>query len=141
MLDDLRDLAADKVSFPTMVRMRDEYRVQLTLAEATATLDAARLYHDHVLTELWDALNAGGEPSHEQRAALAFMATHVAQRTHEVAEAVCDAVGAQAIYRTSPFERRRRDLATIAAHVFGQRKTAAGATVLLFGDDPPVSVV
>ena len=48
-------------------------------------------------------------------------------------------VGAQSIYRSSPFERRRRDLATVAAHVLGQRKTLTLAARLLMGDEPLVA--
>jgi hypothetical protein len=70
-----------------------------------------------------------------------MMSVHAIQTAHDVAETICEVVGGQSIYRSSPFERRRRDLATIAAHVVGQRKSAALAGQLLLGDVPAVSFV
>jgi hypothetical protein len=56
------------------------------------------------------------------------------------AEIVCEAAGTSAIYATSPFDRRRRDLATIAAHFVGQRRTLQTAGQLLFGAGIPTFV-
>ncbi len=136
MVDDLVALMRTKVSMPTMVPMKDEYRAQAALAHAVAELSAARAYQDASLRAVWAALEAGGEPSAAERAALGLMGVHAIQTAHDVAETVCEVVGAQSIYRTSPFERRRRDLATISAHVVGQRKTAVSAAQLLLGDEP-----
>ena len=137
MIDDLRDLAATKVTMPAMTPMKDEYRVQVVVAESTARLAAARLYAEHVLTTMWDRVTEGSEPSREERAALGLMMVHAAQTARTVAEDVCEVVGSEAIYRRSAFERRRRDLATVAAHVASQRKSMARIAGLLFGDDPP----
>jgi alkylation response protein AidB-like acyl-CoA dehydrogenase len=136
MLDDLLAVATTKMSVPAMTPIKDEYRVQLVVAEATAKLAAARLYQDDVLTRLWERVEADEDPSREERAALGLMMVHVAQSAREIAESVCEAVGADAIYRRSAFERRRRDLVTIAAHVVSQRKSMARIAGLLFGDDP-----
>jgi alkylation response protein AidB-like acyl-CoA dehydrogenase len=137
MVDDLRALARTKVSPPAMTPMKDEYRVQVALAEVTARLTAARLYQDDTLASIWDAVVRATMPSADQRAAVAFMSMFVIRTAHEIAEIVCDTAGAQSIYRTSPFERRRRDLATMTAHVVGQPKAAAVAARLLFDDEPP----
>ena len=67
------------------------------------------------------------------------MLVHCVQTGQRIAEAVTEVVGAQSIYRSSPFERRRRDLTTVAAHVLGQRKTLALAARLLMGDEPLVA--
>ncbi len=125
MLDDLLAVAATKLSVPAMTPIKDEYRVQLVVAEATAKLAAARLYQDDVLTRLWERVEADEDPTREERAALGLMMVHVAQSAREIAESVCEVVGSDAIYRRSAFERRRRDLATVAAHVVSQRKSMA----------------
>ena len=141
MVDDLRELARTKVTMPAMVAMKDEPRVLAALADVTARLDAATAYQDATLTSIWRTLEAGDQPSLDQRAAVGLMSVHAIQTGHEIAEAVCEVVGGQAVYRTSPFERRRRDLATITAHVVGQRKTAAAVAPFLFGDVPPLAFV
>jgi alkylation response protein AidB-like acyl-CoA dehydrogenase len=141
MLDDLRALAETKISVPSMTAMKDEYRVQLALTEGTAAIGAARAYQDDVLGSIWRTLLAGDSPTMEQRASISLMSVHAIRAGHEVAESVCEVVGGEAIYRRSPFDRRRRDLATVTAHVIGQRKTLASAAQLLFGDEPSFSFV
>lgn len=44
------------------------------------------------------------------------------------------------ICSSGPFERRRRDLTTISAHLVGQRRAFQTAGQLLFGDDVPTFV-
>ncbi len=141
MLDDLQSLAMAKVSMPSMVAMKDEYRVQLALAEGTAAIGAARAYQNEVLASLWQSLVDGDAPTPSQRAAISLMSVHAIRTGNEVAELVCEAVGAASIFASSPFDRRRRDLATTSAHIIGQRKTLAAAAQLLFGDEPMFSFV
>jgi indole-3-acetate monooxygenase len=108
----------------------------LVLGEVIPRLRALRLYQDDTIGSLWAAAERGEMPGREQRAELAFMLVYAAQTAHEIAETVCEVVGAQSIYRSSPFDRRRRDLATVAAHVVSQRKSAARAAQLLFDSEP-----
>src|SRR3954454_25048764 len=139
MLDDLRALMAEKVLMPEGIPMKDDGRALLVLGESTAALEAAVAYQDQTLGSIWETVVAGDEPSAAQRASLLMMLVHGVQVGHRIGEAVSEAVGAQAIYRSSPFERRRRDLATVSAHVLGQRKTLLLAARLLMGDEPLVA--
>jgi alkylation response protein AidB-like acyl-CoA dehydrogenase len=139
MLDDLRALMSEKVLMPEGVAMKDDGRALLALGESTAALQAAVAYQDETLGSIWHTVVDGDEPSAEQRAALLMMLVHGVQVGHRIGEAVTEVVGAQSIYRSSPFERRRRDLATVAAHVLGQRKTFTLAGRLLMGDEPLVA--
>ena len=123
MLDDLRGLMDTKVLMPEGVPMKDDGRALLVLGESTAALQAAAAYQDDALGSIWETVVAGDDPSADQRATLLMMLVHGVQTGQRIAEAVTEVIGAQSIYRTSPFERRRRDLTTVAAHVLGQRKT------------------
>ncbi|MGH7787513.1 MAG: acyl-CoA dehydrogenase family protein [Candidatus Binatia bacterium] len=140
MLDDLCRLALHKVSMPAMQLLKDEYRVQVAVGDATARLGAARAYQNDRLGVLWEALGRGDEPTRDMRAGIALMSVHAIQTAQQVAEIVCEAAGTSAIYASSPFDRRRRDLATIAAHFVGQRRTLQTAGQLLFGADIPTFV-
>jgi alkylation response protein AidB-like acyl-CoA dehydrogenase len=140
MVDDLRDLAARKMTMPAMQLMKDEYRVQVALADATARLGAARAYQDDRLGVLWAALCRGDAPTLEMRAGVGLMSVHAIQTALQVAEIVCEAAGTTAVYASGPFERRRRDLTTISAHLVGQRRAFQTAGQLLFGDDVPTFV-
>jgi alkylation response protein AidB-like acyl-CoA dehydrogenase len=140
MLDELRDLAGRKLSMPAMVLMKDEYRVQVLLAEAAATLGAARAYQNERLGSIWETLSAGDTPTREQRAGVALMTIHAVQSAVRVADLVCEAAGTSAIFASGPFERRRRDLGTIAAHLVAQRRAYQTPGQLLLGDDMPTFV-
>ncbi len=139
MLDDLRGVMDTKVLMPEGIPMKQDGRALLVLGESTAALQAAAAYQEETLGSIWATVVAGDDPSAEQRAALLMMLVHGVQTGLHIAEAVTEVVGAQSIYRSSPFERRRRDLATVAAHVLGQRKTLNLAARLLMGDEPPVA--
>jgi alkylation response protein AidB-like acyl-CoA dehydrogenase len=139
MIDELRLLAADKVLFPSVTLMKDEARTQSALAEATARIGAARAYQDQCLQAMVAALDRGDDPDLELRARIGMMGVHAVQEAHTVAELICNVVGSTAIYHRSPFERRRRDLATLTAHIFGAHKTYQIAGQLLLGDEPPIS--
>lgn len=62
------------------------------------------------------------------------------QTALQVAEIVCEAAGTSAAHASGPFDRRRRDLTTISAHLVGQRRAFQTAGQLLFGDDVPTFV-
>src|SRR5215468_1799827 len=79
-------------------------------------------------------------PTLEQRAGIALMSVHGIQTSLQVADIVCEAAGSTALYAASPFDRRRRDLMTIAGHLVGQRRAYQTAGQLLFGDDVPTFV-
>jgi hypothetical protein len=59
----------------------------------------------------------------EQRAGIGLLGINAVQSAVRASELVCEAVGSDALYASSPFDRRRRDLVTMAAHVLGARKT------------------
>lgn len=139
MLDDLRDLMANKILMPEGTAMKDDARALLVLGESTAALQAAAAYQADALGSIWETVVAGDDPDAGQRAALLMMLVHGVQTGMRIGDAITEVVGAQSIYRSSPFERRRRDLTTVAAHVLGQRKTLNLAARLLMGDEPLVA--
>jgi alkylation response protein AidB-like acyl-CoA dehydrogenase len=140
MIDDLRALAQHKMVMPAMQLMKNEYRVQVALADATARLGAARAYQYERIGAVWTALQRGGAPTLEQRAGIGLMSVHAIQTALQVADLVCEAAGSAAVYAAQPFDRRRRDLMTIASHLVGQRRALQTAVQLLIGDEVPTFV-
>jgi hypothetical protein len=69
-----------------------------------------------------------------------MMAVHGLQAALEVSEIVCEAAGTTALYVSSPFERRRRDLITMSCHIIGQRRAEQTMGQLLFGEEVMFSV-
>ena len=140
MIDDLAELAQTKVLMPSFTLMKDEARIQELLSEAAVAVGSARAYQDDRLHDVWDALERGDEPTREQRAGIGLLGINAVQSAVRASELVCEAVGSDAIYASSPFDRRRRDLVTMAAHVLGARKTYQMTGQLLLGADTPFSV-
>lgn len=140
MLDDCRSLAAEKVLMPSFQLMKDDVRVQADLGAAAAALGAARAYQDDRLGHVWDVLSRGDELTLEDRAGVGLMSVHAIQTARRVGDQVCDLVGSASIQRSSPFERRRRDLATITSHIIGAHRSFVFPGQLLLGDEPPMSI-
>jgi indole-3-acetate monooxygenase len=135
MIDDFRDLAARKIAPPALTPLKNEYRAQVALAEATTRLGAARAYQDSSLSSIWQTVSKGETPTAAQRAAIGMMAVHGLQEALKVGEIVCEAAGSVALYASSPFDRRRRDLITMSNHIIGQQKTRSSMGKLLFGEE------
>lgn len=140
MLDELRELAGTKVLMPSFTLMKDDARVQADLAEASAALGAARAYQDHTLGHAFEVLDQGGDLRLDDRAAVGLMSVHAVQTAHRVAEQVCSIVGSASIQRSAPFDRRRRDIATMTSHIIGAHRSFLFPGQLLLGDDPPFSM-
>jgi alkylation response protein AidB-like acyl-CoA dehydrogenase len=135
MINDFRELAERKIAPPALTPLKNEYRAQVALAEATTRLGAARAYQHSSLSSIWQTVSRDETPSAAQRAAVGMMAIHGLQEALKVGEIVCEAAGSAALYASSPFDRRRRDLITMSNHIMGQHKTRATMGQLLFGDE------
>ena len=135
MIDEFRELAQRKITPPALTPLKNEYRAQVALAEANMRLSTARAYQDSSLGSVWQALSRGETPTAAQRAAVGMMAIHGLQEALKVGEIVCEAAGTVALYASSPFERRRRDLITMSNHIIGQRRTQQAMGQLLFGEE------
>jgi indole-3-acetate monooxygenase len=98
-------------------------------------LGAARAYQDSSLSSTWQTVSRGETPSAAQRAAVGMMAINGLQDALKVGEIVCEAAGTAALYASSPFERRRRDLITMSNHIIGQRRTLQTMGQLLLGEE------
>lgn len=129
------ELLAGKVIVPGRRPARDDTAVRTAVARAHAMVGAARSYVFDVLGATWATLDAGREPSHAQRAALAGMQPHSARACLDAVRLLADTVGSASIYRTSPIERHRRDLETIAQHILAQARTFEMAGALWLGAD------
>jgi len=135
MIDDFRELAQRKITPPALTTLKNEYRAQVVLAEANMRLGAARAYQDSSLSSIWQTVSRGETPTATQRAAVGMMAIHGLQEALKVGEIVCEAAGTAALYASSPFERRRRDLITMSNHIVGQRRTLQTMGQLLLGEE------
>ncbi|HEY1796928.1 MAG TPA: acyl-CoA dehydrogenase family protein [Stellaceae bacterium] len=114
VLDSLIELARDKIPRGARVTMRNNNVVQSQVAQAEARLSSARRYVIGVLEDSWDAVEKNGTLSIDENATLRLATTWAIHQARDAVDALYQAAGATAIFNVNPFERRFRDIHTIA---------------------------
>ena len=121
MFDAFKALAMEKT--PRMARdvLRDNAVVQGEVARGEVRLKAARTFVLAELGEIWEDVVGRGELSIENRVRIRLATTHAIHEAKDVADKVYDLAGATAIFASSPFERRFRDLHTVTQQLQGRQ--------------------
>jgi alkylation response protein AidB-like acyl-CoA dehydrogenase len=94
---------------------------QTEIAEAEARLRAARMYLRGTLGEVWQSVARSNTLSIDQRMALRLAASQTLKEAIGVGDFAYHAAGATAIFESHPFERRFRDMHTVAQQVQARR--------------------
>jgi indole-3-acetate monooxygenase len=114
-IDDLMELALEKVGLGQTRTLAERPATQAAVAASEAGLRAARALYYEAIDEAWEAAAEGTVPT-ELRLGLRLAATHAVQTSAEVARSMYDLGGGTAIYEHSPLQRRFRDANTATAH-------------------------
>jgi len=117
-IDELRQLVPARTSMGSPRPLRDRAAVQAAVAEAEATLRAARLLFYDTLASVWQHVRDGGTLTIEQRADLQLAAAHAAQSGVRVTDLMHRVAGTSGIYARSRLERHFRDAHTVRHHGF-----------------------
>jgi len=120
MLDAFIELAAHKVPRGMRNAVRENAVVQGGVARARAKLDSAEAYLMHSLEEICSAVQATRTVTLAQRMRIRLCSTHAIHAAREAGEFAYEAAGATAVFSAQPFERRFRDLHTIAQQLQGR---------------------
>ena len=108
------ELARDKIPRGARVTMRNNNVIQSQVAQAQARLSSARAYVMSVLDDAWDSVVANGRLSLEENATLRLATTWAIHQARDTVDVLYQAAGATAIFNENPFERRFRDIHTVA---------------------------
>jgi len=114
-VDELIDLAVDKVGLGQTRTLAERPATQGAVAQAEASLQAARSLYYEAIEAAWEAA-AEGRVETGLRLGLRLAATHAVRTSAEVASSMYDLAGGSAIYERSPLQRRFRDANTATAH-------------------------
>ncbi|HVM77403.1 MAG TPA: acyl-CoA dehydrogenase family protein [Stellaceae bacterium] len=133
LLDALVALAKEKTPRGFKHSLAQSGSVQLEVGEAEAELRAARMYIMGTLAEVWRAVERSNALTLDQRLAIRIASTHTIQRAKSVADWAYHAAGATAIFASNAFERRFRDINTVAQQVQGRRAHFETYGKILFG--------
>ncbi len=134
-IDDLAALAAVKVGQGSSRTVAQRAATWSVVAEAEASLRAARAFYYQAIDEAWAAAQPGTAVSVELRTGLRLAATHAVRTAADVARMMYDLGGGSAIYDDSPLQRRFRDAYAATAH-FQVNPTTWELTGRLLLDQP-----
>jgi alkylation response protein AidB-like acyl-CoA dehydrogenase len=121
MIDAFLTLPATKVARGASKPMRENNVVQSQFAQCEARWLSARLMLHHAADDAWDTILDKGEMTLEQRARLRLASTWAIQSSREVCNTIYHAVGSFAVFEENPFERRLRDIHTVAQQGQGRQ--------------------
>ncbi|MFI9778615.1 acyl-CoA dehydrogenase family protein [Streptomyces sp. NPDC051956] len=141
-LDHVRELAATRFDRTTQTPWSENYRVQMTIAQAETDLAAARYAVYGSLREQWQILEAGDVQTPDEQAASVLARVNAFRTARSVVARLFDLVATSAVYRPSPLDRWLRDLNTMCQHVIAQDQVIQSAGAHLLGGTPhnPYSV-
>jgi alkylation response protein AidB-like acyl-CoA dehydrogenase len=133
-LDDVVELASVRKPTGSSRTMGERATVQADIAQAIASLDAARALLHEAIHQAWRPATSDGEVPVEQRATLRRAATHAATTGAATTATAFRLAGGAAVYETrSPLPRRFRDAHTATQHMLVAPATNELAGRLLLG--------
>jgi alkylation response protein AidB-like acyl-CoA dehydrogenase len=136
MLDSVIALAGEKKPWMARLPLRDNHLIQFQIGEAEARWRSARNNVETTAQRAWDAVVASGVLTVAQRIDLRLATTFAIHEAKAVADTAWDIAGASAIFRSSPFERRLRDIRTITQQLQGRKTHLQEVGAYLLGLEP-----
>lgn len=116
-VDDLLELAAAKLPTLQTKPLGAQADTQIRMAKAEARLRSARAFVSEAISGVWAHVEAGGDVRLEDRATLRMAANQAMVSSAAVVDEMYSLGGGTSIYRTSPLQRRFRDVHTATQHM------------------------
>ena len=116
-LDDLTELAKTKrPAFNPTQRLAEDPVFQWRLGEVATRLDAARSYHEGVTQEMWEKVLSDVPVTAMDIQRTRSMVSWVHREAMAVTNEAFTLAGSNALYDTSPLQRRWRDIRAVSQH-------------------------
>ncbi len=116
------ELARDKVPRGARNTLRNSNVIQREAAQAEARLSSARRYLIGSLDDITEAVAKRGHITLEERMTIRLAATFAIHTALEIVDILYQAAGATAIFDENPFERRFRDIHSVAQQLQGRQQ-------------------
>jgi alkylation response protein AidB-like acyl-CoA dehydrogenase len=118
-IEEVSMLAQGKVPVAANAKLRERASAQAKLAQAEASLRAARVFLYDTLRETWESTIAGETFSLRHKADVLLAMTHAVQSAVQTVELTYRIAGTSGIYTQNPLERYFRDVQVMRHHAFG----------------------
>ena len=135
-LDAFIALARDKTPRGFKSTLRDNAVIQSEVARAEARLASSRLFLIGSLKEIWRDVAHSNVLTLAQRMRIRLAATYAIDQATSVVDTAYHAAGATAIFASSPFERRFRDIHTVAQQLQGRASHFETVGQFMLGLEP-----
>jgi alkylation response protein AidB-like acyl-CoA dehydrogenase len=135
-IKDFLNLPANKVSRGATRPLRENNVVQSQLAQSEARVRSSRAFLHEVLNDAWRTVELSGEQTGEQRALLRLASTWAIQQSRAAVNTLYHATGSAAVFEDNPFERRLRDIHTVAQQAQGRQLHFETVGQIMFGLEP-----
>jgi alkylation response protein AidB-like acyl-CoA dehydrogenase len=126
-------------SFATSM-LRDEVRIQLQIADAEASLRAARAFLYEALADAWHAAECGRSVTLRESALLRLASVHATKAACEAVELAYHAAGSVALFDASPLQRALRDIHAVRQHMMVADRYRQDVGRVLLGLEPQESL-
>jgi alkylation response protein AidB-like acyl-CoA dehydrogenase len=129
-------LATEKKPRMAKTSLIENHLIQFQIGEAEARLRSARGYVESTAARVYADVAATGELTVPQRIDIRMAATFAIHEARAVADVAWDTAGASAIFSSSPFERRFRDIRTVTQQLQGRKSHLQEVGAYLLGLEP-----
>ena len=136
MVDAFLSLPATKVSRGAAKPMRENNVVQSNLAQCEAKLLSASAFLRNTLDEIYDHVVEHGEMTTHQAAMMRLASTWAINQAREVSNTLFQMAGSIAVFEAQPFERKLRDILTVAQQSQGRHLHYESVGQILLGLPP-----
>ena len=121
-LDAFIALAQEKKPRGVSILLSDNPVVQDEVARAEARISASRAFLVAEIDRAWQELESAGRMSIHQRMRVRLAGTHAMHEAKAAVDTLYDTAGTSAVMSSSPFERRFRDIHTVALQGQGRKR-------------------
>ncbi len=135
-MDAFYNLPATKTSRGASKPMRENNVVQSQVAQCEARWRSARAFLHDTWAQAWEHVEATGEQTMEDVTMIRLASTWAIQSSREVVNTLYHAAGSIAIFEDHPFERRLRDIHTVAQQSQGRQLHYETVGQILLGMAP-----
>src|SRR5580700_2942163 len=122
MLGHFVELARDKIPRGAKNTMRNNNVIQAQTAQAEARLSSARRWLLGSFEDITEAVRERGHITLDERMTIRLASTFCIHTAVEVVDMLYQAAGATAIFNENPFERRFRDVHSVAQQLQGRQQ-------------------
>ena len=140
MLESFKELVLEKTPRLEQQPLHENAVIQTEVGQSEARLNAARTFLLSELEDIWSAVTASQSVTVTQRMRIRLASTHAIHEARAVADVVYDAAGTSAIFAGSPFQRRFRDIHTVAQQIQGRKSHFQTVGSFLLGHPPDLTM-